>query len=178
MRRSSKLSKSLFGIFSTPLLFLGLTIAAHAGSQPNPYKFPAAKGVNIPITEGYWATSQDACAKLELTDEKRPHVGLKGLAIAHSDSLPTYTFQYFGPRLGNWPDGLCYVRLITRDSASRYLANGDCGDHPSDRRNDRFSGVVVVHTERHITITLAGRGGTQDGTRDYFFCKSVIGPAR
>ena len=86
--------------FSSPAIVFALTASVSAQDQPNPYKFPAATGDRIPILEGYWATSQDACQKLSPSDTKRPHVGLKGFAIANGDAFPTYTFQYFGPRLG------------------------------------------------------------------------------
>lgn len=147
---------------------LGLTIAASAQVQPNPYKFPVSSGDSIPILEGYWATSPDACTKLQLSDEARPHVGLKGFPIANSDAFPTYTFQYFGPRLGNWPDGLCYVRQIKRESDTKFSVAGYCGDVPS--KENTFSGAVAVQNERRFTI--AAGGVVPAG--EYFFCKSVL----
>lgn len=151
-----------------------LTNSAQAQNQPNPYNFPAAVGTNIPIKEGYWSTSQEACGKFVLTDEKRPHVGLRGWPIANADSFPTYTFLYLGPRLGNWPDGLCFVRSIKRENTSRYVASGGCGDTPKSRRADPFTGVITVHSERHISISLTGASGIQEGKTEYFFCKSVL----
>lgn len=158
-------------VLLAPLLVLfGSTAAASAQVQPNPYKFPTSSGDDIPILEGYWATSADACGKLQLSDQTRPHVGLKGFPIANSDSFPTYTFQYFGPRLGNWPDGLCYVRAIKRGAEARYRVNGFCGDAPAP--DNQFTGEVVVHDERHISIS--GEGVVPAG--EYHFCRSVLAP--
>jgi hypothetical protein len=156
------------------LISVLLTVPVAALDQPNPYGFPLARGVSIPIKEGYWATSDEACQKLQLIEEKRPHVGLKGLPIANKESFPTYMFQYFGPRLGNWPDGLCFVSTIKRSNASLYVANGGCGDTPKSRREDRFTSIFRVYDERHISISLAGAAGIQEGKTEYFFCKSVL----
>lgn len=148
-----------------------LTSPVSALDQPNPYSFAVARGVSIPIKEGYWATSEEACQKLQLMDEKRPHVGLRGLPIANNESFPTYTFQYLGPKLSNWPDGLCFVRSIRRETNVKFVASGVCGI-PGD--NERFSAVILVHGMHQVSITLGGTGGIQDGKSDYFFCKSVL----
>lgn len=168
MAGDKRKTRRLRRVLLAPLaISLGLTASADAQVQPNPYKFPASSGDSIPILEGYWATTPDACAKLALTDEMRPHVGLKGFPVANSDSFPTYTFQYFGPRLGNWPDGLCYVRTIKRDGDTKYRLGGFCGDAPT--RENQFVGEVVVHDQRQISIS--GEGVVPAGK--YFFCRSV-----
>lgn len=156
------------------LISVLLTSPVAALDQPNPYGFPVARGASIPIKEGYWATSEEACQKLELMDEQRPHVGLKGLPIANKESFPTYMFQYFGPRLSNWPDGLCFVRTIKRSKASHFVASGGCGDTRKSRREDRFTSIIRVYDERRISISLAGASGIQEGKTEYFFCKSVL----
>lgn len=170
MRRgSSRFCGTLFRAAAL-LVFLSVTIAAApAQEQPNPYKFPAACGVSLPIPEGYWAAAKDDCAALRLKNEDRPHVGLKGFGIENNGSA----HWYFGPRLGNWPDGLCWVTRIKRDAGSRYSVSGFCGSEPGDsrRRENQFSGAVVVHSERHISIS----GENVFPAGDFFFCRSVKG---
>jgi hypothetical protein len=148
------------------LAFFFSSIAAAPAQQPNPGKFPTARGVSLPIVEGYWATSKDDCGKLRLTDERRPHVGLKGFLIANGDS----SFWYFGPRLGNWPDGLCWVTRIKQAAGSKFSLSGYCGSEPGDRyrRDSQFSGAVVVHNNRQISISSETVGPV--GT--YYFCTS------
>ncbi len=154
------------------LICLVLTSPGQA-HQPNPYKFPVARGVNIPISEGYWATSKDICGRLQLGNQKRPHVGLKGLPIENNEAFSAYSFRYLGPRLGNWPDGLCFVHSIRRETKVKFAASGICGIRGD---NERFSAVILVHSSHHVSVTLDGTGGIQDGKSDYYFCKSVLSP--
>jgi hypothetical protein len=166
-RRTSSISFSMCVSFT---LFFGSIAMAPAQQQPNPGKFPTARGVSLPIAEGYWATSKDDCVRLRLTDEIRPHVGLKGFPIANNNS----SFWYFSPRLANWPDGLCWVTRIRRDANSRFILSGYCGSEPGDRyrRDSQFSGAVAIQNERQISISAQTVGPV--GT--YYFCKSVLGP--
>ncbi len=170
--KNKKKTRRLRRVFFFPLAITSaLAVTTHAQEQPNPNRFPAAGGATIPILEGYWAASQDACAKLQLTNEIRPHVGLKSFPIANSESFPAYTFQYLGPRLGNWPDGLCHVLSIKRETGGRFLVGGYCGSEARSRyrREDQFSGVVTVQNERRILISA--QGVVPAG--EFFFCKSV-----
>ncbi len=169
MRRGSSRFRGTLFRAAALLVFLSAAIAAApAQEQPNPYRFPAASGVSIPILEGYWAAAKEDCAALRLKNEDRPHVGLKGFGIENNGSA----YWYFGPRLGNWPDGLCWVTRIKREAGSRYSVSGFCGSEPGDRHNrdSQFSAAVTVHGERHISVS--GQGVLPLG--DYFFCKSVL----
>jgi hypothetical protein len=164
----------IFAVGSAP----GMSLAATA-QQPNPYHFPTARGVNIPIQEGYWATSTQACEKLILDNTMRLHVGLKSVPSKNADDWPPYTFRYLGPRLGNWPDGLCFVRVIKKQSASVFLARGYCGERTTTATAcDKdmslpgcFSGVFEVYDDRHVAITQIDENGKVSS--EYFFCRGT-----
>lgn len=140
--------KIITALLSQGLLFaLGLTSCIAAERQPNPYRFPAAKGTPVPIIEGYWASPPEACSELEVSDRSRPHVGQKGHPITTRSANETATYAYLSPWLANWPDGICFVLSIRKAKDGLFVLKGVCGD------TDRFSGTVDVLSKTEIVLS-------------------------
>lgn len=118
-----------------------------AERQPNPYKFPIAKGTPVPITEGYWASPPEACSELAVSDRSRPHVGLKGHPITKRSADETAAYVYLSPWLENWPDGICFVLSIRKANIGLFNLKGMCGD------TDRFSGTVEVLSKTEVILS-------------------------
>lgn len=138
------------------------TISLAADRQPNPYKFPIAKGTALPITEGYWASPPDACSEFEVSDLKRPHVGLKGHPISRRSSDEAAIYAYLSPWLANWPDGICFVLSIKKERAGHYSFHGLCGD------TDRFFGTIEVKSPTEVI--LSRRDEYEQKTGRYGLC--------
>lgn len=148
----------------SPLFVACLLLPAQAADQTNPYKFPVAKGARLPIAECFWASPPSACQDLKIVDAKRPHVGFKGFDFP--DHHEGVEFAYLGPRLSNWPDGICFVlRIALEGPRGRYRIKGVCGD------SDRFWGTAEVGSASVVVLTRRDKYETQ--TKTFGLCEEI-----